>query len=510
MRSKRIIGILIIVILIMNLILFVPESMATSYHQVIINANSNNNNGIDAFPESYQILLKELVEKTGYTNWKFKPFYTDIDWEELTSSKNENRCLVNTVHKNSPSSWFCSSISKHLENGACSDGYYCASAKIVNYFLDPRNFLTETTIFQFLNLGADDLETIENIREALKGSFMEGNANNGESYAQIIYDASKQSGESALSIITRIYQELGKGSPGNPPNMVSGKDSTYPNTYNFFNYGATDGTGAQQRGLAYADKAGWHDPRTALVEGAKLIAGNYVKVGQNTKYLFKFNVVANGKYSLYQHQYMTNLQDPTNQSKILYDQYVENDLLNKELIFIIPVYKNMPNYVKLPSTLSGDDLYYVSSNYSSVGVRQGAGTNYDLLEGNTQLRKDTLVQVVERSSKTSNGVTWSKVRLEDGREGWISDEYLTAVNTKKDVYSVPEQPSEKENDYAKGDVNGDGRISPADYVLIKNHITGSGTLTGKAKEAADVNKDGKISPADYVLVKNHITTGAEL
>lgn len=55
-----------------------------------------------------------------------------------------------------------------------------------------------------------------------------------------------------------------------------------------------------------------------------------------------------------------------------------------------------------------------------------------------------------------------------------------------------------------GDCNGDGQVSPADYVKIKNHIMKASTLTEENKIAADVNEDGQISPADYVKVKNHI------
>ena len=56
----------------------------------------------------------------------------------------------------------------------------------------------------------------------------------------------------------------------------------------------------------------------------------------------------------------------------------------------------------------------------------------------------------------------------------------------------------------KGDVNGDGQITPSDYVKIKNHIMGSSLLSGRALEAADANGDGKVTPADYVKVKNII------
>ena len=56
----------------------------------------------------------------------------------------------------------------------------------------------------------------------------------------------------------------------------------------------------------------------------------------------------------------------------------------------------------------------------------------------------------------------------------------------------------------KGDVNGDGRITSSDYVLIKNYIMGSGTLSENAKQCADYNGDGKITSSDYVLIKNYI------
>lgn len=48
---------------------------------------------------------------------------------------------------------------------------------------------------------------------------------------------------------------------------------------------------------------------------------------------------------------MTNVQDPTNQAKILFDKYTNNGWLDGELTFIIPVYKNMPTAIKKPSNL---------------------------------------------------------------------------------------------------------------------------------------------------------------
>ena len=56
----------------------------------------------------------------------------------------------------------------------------------------------------------------------------------------------------------------------------------------------------------------------------------------------------------------------------------------------------------------------------------------------------------------------------------------------------------------KGDSNGDGKISAADYVQIKNSIMGTYNMNDIQKLGADANKDSKVSAADYVLIKNHI------
>ena len=55
-----------------------------------------------------------------------------------------------------------------------------------------------------------------------------------------------------------------------------------------------------------------------------------------------------------------------------------------------------------------------------------------------------------------------------------------------------------------GDVDGNGRITAVDYVLVKNHIMGTNRLNGASYKAADVNRDGSISAVDYVNIKNYI------
>ena len=55
-----------------------------------------------------------------------------------------------------------------------------------------------------------------------------------------------------------------------------------------------------------------------------------------------------------------------------------------------------------------------------------------------------------------------------------------------------------------GDVNGDGKITASDYVMIKNDIMDVKKLSTLEKYYADANKDGKINASDYVSIKNDI------
>lgn len=417
MKIKKIILIFITIFFVLNTILLSTFISNASYNQQTLEPS---NNGISLFPASYQIMLNKLVEGTGHTNWKFKPLYTDIDWNELVA--NETDHLHNTIYKSDtspyPSSWYDSC------NMQGDRRYYCASKEITSYYMDPRNFLTEKSIFQFLDLSNSSPASVAQIQDAVRGTYLAGSAN-GESYAQIIYDAAKASGESAFSIVVRIFQELGISS--SLPHMIAGNDATYPGVYNFFNYGASDGEGNLARGLAYAQKAGWTTPKTALIEGAKLIAGTYTKAGQVNKYLYKFDVVGTEKSQLYKHQYMTNVQDPNSQASILYNTYDQCDFIDKPLVFVIPVYKNMPAYVKLPNSENANgNLYFVSSNYDSVNFR--TAPNGSVI---SKLRKDTVVTMIQ-----SNINGFGKISC-DGTIGYMSMDYLTKINKVKDNYYIP-------------------------------------------------------------------------
>ena len=60
----------------------------------------------------------------------------------------------------------------------------------------------------------------------------------------------------------------------------------------------------------------------------------------------------------------------------------------------------------------------------------------------------------------------------------------------------------------RGDVNGDGKITSADYVSIRKHIMDTQKITGISQtKGADANKDSKITSADYIKIKKYIMNG---
>ena len=56
----------------------------------------------------------------------------------------------------------------------------------------------------------------------------------------------------------------------------------------------------------------------------------------------------------------------------------------------------------------------------------------------------------------------------------------------------------------KGDVNGDGKITVEDQLMIRAHILGHITLTGDALIAADTNNDGEIKVTDILKIQRHL------
>jgi hypothetical protein len=85
----------------------------------------------------------------------------------------------------------------------------------------------------------------------------------------------------------------------------------------------------------------WTNPYLTIYYGATYIQKNFSKT-QNTCYLQKFNV-NKASSSLYNHEYMANVDGASSEAAINYKAYSNASILSSAKTFYIPVFKNMPS-----------------------------------------------------------------------------------------------------------------------------------------------------------------------
>ena len=286
---------------------------------------------VEMFPESYQDALYELKQK--HPNWIFVKMDTRLDWKSVVKSQ---------IGENS---WIWASTSEaSWKNGMTGDPSWAyASEGIIKYYLDPRNWMSEKDIFQFELLGYySQYHTVENVETILAGSFMANKVvENGKTYAQTFVELGQVTGVSPFLMAARVRQE--QGTHGNSA-LISGTYKGYEGYYNYYNIGAY-GSNVEQtiiNGLKKAQKENWNSRYKSLKDGAKFLGAEYVKAGQDTLYLQKFDV-DNRMYGTCYHQYMQNIQAPYSEARSVHKAYSNKGLLNQAFIFRIPVYNNMPS-----------------------------------------------------------------------------------------------------------------------------------------------------------------------
>ncbi|MBD5487932.1 MAG: hypothetical protein HDR13_03950 [Lachnospiraceae bacterium] len=305
---------------------------------------------INAFPGSYQAALRSL--KNEHPNWTFVPMKTGLDFNTSVSKEMGAKSLIQKTTSNSSNGWV---------GEACpsESGWYYATQPAVAYHMDPRNFLTETSIFQFEQLTFNaSYHTEEAVQTFLNGTFMKGKLaddSQDRTYAKAFYEIGKGRKLSPIHLASRVYQEQGQGTSG----LISGTYPGYEGYYNFFNVGVNGASTAEKivKGLTYAKEMGWNTRYKSLEGGAATIGNNYILKYQDTIYLEKFNVDKNSPYGVYEHQYMQNIQAPSSESSSTRKMYANAGSLNSAFVFKIPVFDNMP-----------EDQYYPTLRLSSTSI----------------------------------------------------------------------------------------------------------------------------------------------
>ncbi len=358
---------------------------------------------ISGLPDSYKANLRYLHEK--YPNWQFEVVETGLDWNEAVAAE----CSVgkNLVAKYSISSW--KSTEPQAYNWTNNSWYgfdggtwASASKELISYYMDPRNFLDESGIFQFEKLDCLDYQNEDGVRRIVEGTFLDSafvDTDGAERhYVDTITEAARNAGISPYHLATRIIQE--QGTYGRSQS-ISGTLSGHAGYFNYFNIGAYAANGRLPvvNGLIYA--AGndeeyyrpWNTRFRSISGSAKFVADRYIKRGQNTLYFEKFNVV-NKENGLYSHQYMSNVQAASAESARMKKACVDKESV---LVFRIPYYYNMPDApCEKPTSESNPNNYLSGLSVEGYTLAPGFNANTNVY----YLTVDSGVEAVNISATT--------------------------------------------------------------------------------------------------------------
>lgn len=302
------------------------------------------------FPESYKDGLRTLHAQ--YPKWVFKAEHITVDWNTMV--REQNSIGKSLIYDSAPDSWKSTdsscydwSTGRYIEWDT--GGWVQANTELIQYALDPRNFFDDTRIFMFEKLSYDtNVQNESGVKSIIQGTFMENSShslsynNQSYTYSSALMLAGEISMVSPYHLATRIIQEQG---PSGQSQSISGTVNGFTNIYNYYNQGAyaSGNTDAVTNGLKYASKDNtfslrpWNTRMKSIIGGAKNIGDGYINVGQDTLYYEKFDVIR------FSNQYMTNILAPRSESYTESKAYTESMRQSVPLIFIIPVYKGMPD-----------------------------------------------------------------------------------------------------------------------------------------------------------------------
>ena len=372
---------------------------------------------IEQFPEGYRPALQALKQK--HPNWTFVRQNTGLDFQ--TAVNNELQGGKSLVYK---------SYGDYCKEGQHSPNWYFASEDVLKLYMDPRNSLHENAIFQFEQLTYNEsYHTEAAVETFLKNTFMNSNSpapKTDMTFSHIFWAIVAEQQVSPFHLAARVYQEQGQGTSP----LISGNYPGYEGYYNYFNISASGSTNEQviTNGLNYAQNNGWDNAYASILGGANVISANYIKKGQDTLYLQKFNVSTTASNPVYTHQYMQNIAAPTSEALSMKKLYESAGALENTFVFKIPVYENMPASPCPMPTSSTNVVLQVPAGYD-------ASTIYvDGIPYTPQVRNNRRIVTVP------NGNAQAAVVYRYNENGAPIGMYVWTLEYRNNAYAVTEQP----------------------------------------------------------------------
>ncbi|MGN1383523.1 MAG: SH3 domain-containing protein [Eubacterium sp.] len=387
----------------------------------------------DGFPSSYLPYLQAL--HAAHPTWKFTPVQTNLDWDSAVAQMTKYTG-TNTISRTAfPASFFsvdlgCYNYLTDSYTGKDGNTFVAASQKAVKYYMDPRNWLTDTGIFMFQNnryhayQDADMVKTILAANSVLSRSGV----------ADMFVAAGKEYNISPTYLAAKAISEQRAVT-----SMVDGSQGAY----NVFNVGASDSaSGGASKGIAYAKAHGWTTLQKAIEGGASYIASNYLSNNQDSAYLEHFNVM-NGLSKVGSHVYMTAVYGPNSQSAENYKSYSANGALGKALEFDIPVYQNMPSDAcgSPVMNVNVDNNYYlkslsVTANGKTTQLISDSGLSYSTEFAASAGGADSVSIQAAAASRTGASVTGNMAVSMNGESQQTAQVVCTSSSGETRTYTI--------------------------------------------------------------------------
>ena len=390
----------------------------------------------EGVPEIYKPYIEKLLSL--HPNWNFVFYDTGYNWDDLFVTTNLGQCYTGrSLIQGAPLSYRSTAndcYNWREDKWIPHDGtsWYQANKDTIAYYMDPRNFLNETSIFMFENLSYDtQTQNIDGVTSILKGSFMDGKSIKNQSgadvtYAQAYMDAAQYSKVSPYHLASRTVQEVGKSGSGS----TSGQYSGYVGYYNFYNIGASASSTPIANGLKFAKEGGslsdankekclipWNSQYKSIVGGAYWIGYQYINSvhKQNTLYFQKFNT-SNSNPTYFYHQYMTNIMAPAHEAPRIKNSYIDLGFLENNFTFVIPYYRNMPEKAcELPEANDYNPnnwLKTLTVDGNSIGFDSAKTDGYTYKVASNVSSVTIAATTINSKARIINGV--GKITLKDG------------------------------------------------------------------------------------------------
>lgn len=423
----------------------------------------------ESFPESYKAGLRILHK--AHPKWTFRARHLDFTWKQALDKQCAN-VNANLVSRNFADGYKAVQkgtydFENHRYIGKDGDSWVAASRQGVAYYMDPRNWLSESNIFMFEpNTYDPSYQTESMVRKILEPTALPPSA---AAYyiaaAQQNYNG-KNYTISPIYLATKTRLELGSGDF-----MVDGHAFTYggkkfSGVYNTYNIGAVDSPdgSAATKGLVFAagginkDETSylrpWNSLEKAVKGGAVYIADTFLARNQNSPYYERYNVV-NGLSGIGTYQYATSIFAAATQSGLMYGDYYDFNVLNEAFTFEIPVYKDMPSspapmpgpgsnncYLDSISVSAGSTKLSFTKGFDRFGsdftVKQTVGASVDKLTIKP-VKNDDSASVVISGNNLKIGRNEIKIKVK-APSGTVSKTYTLIVNKDDSGIGNPDKP----------------------------------------------------------------------